>query len=1315
MGKLRLQLLGAFRLQSAAGEPVLFPTKKSKALLAYLALAGEHPHGRSLLANLFWEEASERQARESLRQALSLLRKTLLPFLAQPIVSEGDTIGLDASALHVDALEFMRLAEENHPEAQEQAANLYVGELLEGLNLHAPEFDRWLSAKRQSFHEKAVDVLNRLVAQHIASGNLGSAAYVATRLLTLDPLRESSHRALMELYGKQGRYAAALRQYQICADILARELNVEPEPKTTALYREIRALRNAPRGSVSKAAQSKRATEDVEEAKRQTTRQLERRQITILCCEISGIDALSADLDPEELVNIASQCRRHCAAAVERFGGHIEQFSGDRFTALFGFPKAHEHSAEEAVRAGLAVCAELRGLRPDAPQGLAAQIGIATSPVVAGELRDDQADAAPLALIGEAPRIANLLQTIAPRGAVLIAGRTKDLIKDLFTCSLFTTPVSANGAAPESFWQVLEEAHSATRFAALHRGDGLRFVGRENELGELLDLWQDAKRGEGRIAFVTGEPGIGKSRLAIELQKRIAPEPHSELLFQCSPFYTDSTLYPFIDELERAADLHSATGAEERLDKLAALLSSYAPASADITPLFAQLLSIPFEGRYPRLTLSPPQRRRKTLAALLDRAQSFAGHVPSLVVFEDCQWADASSLELLDLMADRIRTQPVLLLITSRPGFEPSWGGLAHVREVSLDRMTDSDARSLIQNVSGEQALPVGVVDQIVARTDGIPLFLEEMTQAVLESTSASQPESGNGLHSGAPSLPIPTTLQDLLTDRLDRLGETKQTAQIAAVIGREFSQELLRIVAGASADRVNDDLRRLVSSGLVFEQPSQSGRSFAFKHALVRDTAYQSLLKGRRQQLHAGIAGAIREAFPAMEQSHPELVARHLTDAGMIAPALGYWLKAGMQAFSRSANREAIAHLEHGLELVSALQGFAERQRWERQLLAVMGPAVMAVEGYAAAKSQRVFEKAWDLIDGECPPAERLRIVCGLWNLRSQQGELAAALPLAEEFLALSQASNLGVELGNCMMGINLSAMGDFEVAHRHLLEVVESFRRGTQTPAVIFGIDELILAHCYLARVLWSLGYPDKAAQTATAGFALARQGASSVSVALSFVARLFLNVQNPEAGGSEQLIKDAMAHAVEHELPPFQNWFAFWGAAIRLRQGHAAKALPVMQATIANADSKQNWLFRPFQLGCVAEAFLQLGDTQRALAAIDNAIDTAEATGEKQSEANLYRVKGEILSTLERPRDADDAFHTGFAIARRQKAPMEELRLALSMIRSQPVGSHADDARTVLATLYETFEEGFDWPDLRAARAVLGQSGKVTARRC
>jgi tetratricopeptide (TPR) repeat protein len=414
------------------------------------------------------------------------------------------------------------------------------------------------------------------------------------------------------------------------------------------------------------------------------------------------------------------------------------------------------------------------------------------------------------------------------------------------------------------------------------------------------------------------------------------------------------------------------------------------------------------------------------------------------------------------------------------------------------------------------------------------------------------------------------------------------------------------------------------------------------------------------------------------------------------------------MQALSRSANRESIAHLEHGLELVPGLGTPADRRRWERQLLALMGPAVMAVEGYAAAKSQRVFEKAWELIDENCPPAERLRIVCGLWNLRSQQGELAAAMPLAEEFLALSRASNLGVELGNCMMGINLSAMGDFAGAYRHLQEVMESFDRGTQAPAVLFNVDELVLAHCYMARVLWSLGYPDRAAETATNGFALARQGATSVSVALAFVARLFLHTQNPEAGGGEQLIGQAMAHAVEHELPPFQNWFAFWGAAIRLRQGHAAPALPIMQATIANADSKQNWLFRPFQLGCVAEALLQLGDAPRALFTIDNAIATAEATGEKQSEAGLYRVKGEILCALQRPADAEEAFNAGLSIARQQQARMEELRLALAMVRAERAGCPIDHARAVLEKVYGGFEEGFDYPDLRAARDVLGGNG-------
>ena len=999
---------------------------------------------------------------------------------------------------------------------------------------------------------------------------------------------------------------------------------------------------------------------------------------------------------------VAAQCRHRCSTVIERFGGHIEGFSGDRFTALFGFPKADEHSAEEAVCAALALSAQVRGPQTMPPETVATRIGIATSPVVAGEFNEDKAEAA-LALIGEAPRIANLLQTIAPRHTILIAGRTKDLVKDLFRCSLFTEPVFADSAASDSFWQVLGETRSATRFTVLHRPDRSPFTGREAELKDLLDCWRKAKAGEGGIVFLTGEPGIGKSRLALELQKQITPQPHSELFFQCSPFHANSVLYPFIRELERAADFYDADDAGEKLAKLAALLSTYAPAAQDIVPLFAQLLSISSEGHYPRLTLSPAQQRRKTLGALLDRVESFARRGPLLVAFEDCQWADASSLELLDLLVDRIRALPALLLITSRPGFEPAWGGLGHVRQMTLDRMTDGDARTLVQNLSSGRTPPSGVVDRIVAKTDGIPLFLEEMTEAVLESEFADG-SGGEAFHGGDREFAIPATLHDLLMARLDRLGDAKATAQIAAVIGREFSDELLRAVMGPAADRLDDDLDLLGSSGLIFEQPSQSGRSFAFKHALVRDTAYQSLLKGRRQQLHGAIAGAIREAFPAVEKNHPELVARHFTDAGLIAPAVGYWLKAGMHAFSRSANREAIAHLEHGLDLVPALDAPADRRRWERQLLTVMGPAVMAVEGYAAEKSQRVFEKAHELIDEDCPVVERLRIICGLWMLRVQQGCVTTALPLAEEFMDLARQSNLGLELGNCLMGINFSSMGQFEKAHRHLLDVVESFRLDAHTPAAIFGIDELCFAQTYLARVLWSMGYPEQAAAAALMAYELAQRGASSVSVALAFVARLFLNAQNPEAGDSEALIEDAMAHAVEHELPPFQNWFAFFGAAIRLRQGHAAEALPVMQATIANAESKQNWLFRPFQLGCVAEAFLQLGDAGRALTAIDNAIDTGHATGEKQSEANLYRVKGEILTALARPLEAERAFQTGLAIARRQKARMEELRIALSMVRSNQAAGGADNASATLAHVYATFDEGFNLRDLRAARAVL-----------
>jgi DNA-binding SARP family transcriptional activator len=1299
MGKLRLQLLGAFRLQGPAGEPMVLPTKKSKALLAYLALAGGQLRSRSSLASLLWDESAEPQARESLRQTLSQLRKTLLPSHAHPIISEGDAIVLDPSVLYVDAVEFAQFAAATEPDAHAHAANLFSGELLEGFDLHAPDFDRWLSAARQEFHEQAVDLLSRLLAHYLASGNLERAASVATRLLALDPLRESSHRALMELYSKQGRYAAALRQYQVCADVLSRELNVEPEPRTTALYREIRAQRNAPREPASEIARSRPENADFGDAPPRSARPLERRQITILTCEIAGLDALSAELEPEDLVDVATRCRHQCAAIIERFGGHIERFPGDRFTALFGFPKADEHSAEQAVRAGLALTVEVRGPETVPSGRVSTRVGIATSPVVAGEFSEDKAEAA-LALIGEAPRIANLLQTVAPQNSVMIAGRTKDLVKDLFECVAIPEPVFVDSAESDPFWRVLAETRSASRFTAMHRPDRSPFIGREAELEDLLDRWRKAQRGEGQIAFITGEPGIGKSRLTLELQKQIASQPHSALFYQCSPFHADSALYPFIRELERAADFHHTNDAKEKRDKLAALLSTYASAAQDIAPLFAQLLSIPSESDYRQLTLSPAQHRRKTLSALLDRVASFARREPALVVFEDGHWADASSLEVLDLLVDRIRSLPVLLLVTSRPSFEPAWSGLEHVRQVTLEKMIDRNARALIQHLSLRRNLPVRIVDQIVEKTDGIPLFLEELTQMVLEFEFAAEPDGAEVLRS-ASDFAIPATLHDSLMARLDRLGEAKATAQIAAVIGREFSAELLRAVAGPSARRLDDDLAQLASSGLIFQQAPASGGSFIFKHGLVRDVAYQSLLKGRRQQIHGAIASAIRESFPAVEQNHPELVARHLTEAGVILPAMDYWIKAGMLAISRSAYREAVAHLEHGLELVPALSSPADKRRCERGLLAAMGPAVMALKGYAASKGQHVFERASELIDADCPADEKLRILCGLWNLRFHRGELASALALAQQTLKLAREAGIGIDLGNCLMGQNLSAMGEFEAARHHLSEVIDCFRAGRRNPPVLFGVDESVLALVYMTRVLWALGYPEQAAATAEEAMMLARNGTNSVSVAVALIGRMFMAVQCPQSEGTEALIEEATAHADEHGLPLFQNWVAFFGAAIRLRQGRAAEALPQMHAAIAAADGALSRQFRPFQLGCVAEAHLRLGDAGQALATIDNAILMAETTEERQSQVGLHRLRGEILLALERPFEAAREFQRALSLARRQGARAEELRVALSMVRSK---RDMERGRTALLQIYATFTEGLDLPDQSAARAAL-----------
>ena len=641
----------------------------------------------------------------------------------------------------------------------------------------------------------------------------------------------------------------------------------------------------------------------------------ERRQVTVMFSDLVGSTALSARMDPEDLREVISAYQKCVAETVGRFGGFVAKYMGDGVLVYFGYPQAHEDDAERAVRAGLELIAAASSLKTHA--ALQTRVGIATGLVVVGDLIGSGASQEQ-AIVGETPNLAARLQTMAESNSVVIAESTRRLLGNLFELEELGAKNLKGVEGPVRAWAALRPASVESRFEAMHASALTELVGREEELELLLRRWSRAKTGEGQVVLLSGEPGIGKSRLTAALLERIAAEPHTRLRYFCSPQHTDSALYPIISQMERASGFTHNDTAQAKLDKLDALLALSSTKRNDVA-LLAEMLSLPNDGRYPALELAPQQRRQRTIEALTAQMEALSRQRPVLMIFEDAHWADPTSLEAFSRAVDRTRTLGVLLIVTYRSDFEPPWIGRPHVTALTLNRLGERDIAAIIDGVTGNKSLPSSIRQDIVERTDGIPLFVEEMTKAVLE---AGGEEGAERAVAGIPSssIAVPATLHASLMARLDRLGPAKEVSQIGAAIGREFSYTLLEAVAGKPKAELALALDRLVAAGLLFRQGLPPQATYLFKHALVQDAAYGTLLREPRRALHARIAETIESRFVEIAESQPELLARHYTEAGLIEKAVSLWGKAGQRSLERSATLEAVAQLTRALDQIAAL-----------------------------------------------------------------------------------------------------------------------------------------------------------------------------------------------------------------------------------------------------------------------------------------------------------------------------------------------------------------------------------------------------------
>jgi class 3 adenylate cyclase len=821
-----------------------------------------------------------------------------------------------------------------------------------------------------------------------------------------------------------GQYEASFRSAEIDAEILPELTDQDLEKLGVPLGHRKRLLKAIASLGVAEQTEAKTPT-----SIRPRTDVAERRQVTVMLSDLVGSTALSGRMDPEDLREIISAYQKCVAETVQRFGGFVAKYMGDGVLVYFGYPQAHEDDAERAVRAGLELVAAVGALKTHA--ALQTRVGIATGLVVVGDLIGS-GPSQEQAIVGETPNLAARLQGVAEPTTVVIADSTRRLVGNLFELQDMGLKELKGISGLVRAWAALRPSSVESRFEALHAGGLTELVGREEELELLLRRWSKAKSGEGQTVLLSGEPGIGKSRLTAALLERVAPEPHRRLRYFCSPQHTDSALYPIISQMERAAGFAHDDTPQAKLDKLDALLAQSFTPTQDAA-LIAEMLSLQNDGRYPVIELTAQQRRQKTLEALAAQLEALSRSNPVLMIFEDVHWIDPTSLEVLGRTVDRLRTLGVLLIVTYRPEFDPPWIGRPYVTALNLNRLGEREIAVMIEQVTGNKSLSESIRQDIIERTDGIPLFVEEMTKAVLEAGSDSASE-----HMAAavpsPALAVPASLHASLMARVDRLGPAKEVAQTGAAIGREFPYALLAAVARKPERELISALDRLTQAGLLFRQGVPPHATYLFKHALVQDAAYGTLLRDARRALHARIAETLESQFAEIAESQPELLARHCTEASLIEKAASLWGKAGQRSLARSALVEAAEQFKRALGQIATLPATPALRREEINLQVALITPLIHIKGYAAPETKAAAERGRLLIEqaealGEAPEDRMLLFsaLYGLWIASYVAFDGDVMHSNATQFLALAEkdGATVPIMVGHRLMGISLLCTG--------------------------------------------------------------------------------------------------------------------------------------------------------------------------------------------------------------------------------------------------------------------------------------------------
>jgi class 3 adenylate cyclase/tetratricopeptide (TPR) repeat protein len=1024
----------------------------------------------------------------------------------------------------------------------------------------------------------------------------------------------------------------------------------------------------------------------------------ERRQLTALFCDIVNSTAMASTLDPEEYQDIIRDFAACCTAVVRPFEGHVAELRGDGALIFFGYPRSHGDEPERAIRAALGIVEAIGKTVTARGAPLQVRIGVAT-----GVMAIDESIVNKPAVAGEAVVLAARLQEIAEPDTVVISQLTRSLAGDFFAAADLGARELKGFAEPIAAWRVSATKTMPSRFKALHHAEQSAFVGRVRERQTIMEAWQLARRGTGRVVTIAGEAGIGKSRLIRDVRDSLREESWAVEYF-CSPYHATTALYPVTDRIARA-NFRAEDTAEHKVDALRKMLAAAGRDYEAHLPWLATLMSLPDQGAAQSGT--PQQRKQKIFEAIFWWIAGHARKNPLLVIVEDAHWCDPTSIELLQMLAERASSIPLMVIVSVRTPFDAGWMRHRNVVPVALDRLDDDEASAIVTSVAGARGLPSVMVEQILEKTDGIPLFIEEFTKMVLGSTDEGERMPADALA----GLKLPATLQDSLAARLDQLAPDKHVAQCAAVIGREFRHDILSAVSILPAQALQGSLDRLIEAGLVFAQPDAR---YLFKHAMVRDAAYDGLLRRDRRRLHAEVAAALERLSPAQARQEPELLAHHYTEAGLVPQALRYWGVAALRAMQRSANLEAIAHTGKAFELLATLPDTRERRVHELGLRFLSGGALWAAKGFASPEVEQTFLRAQELAAEVGDAAQTVVALRGLFGCYYARGELTRALAQGKAVKAVSQRSGSRGDLtvGHMEVGSILFWRGELDAARRELEAAILLYDPAEQRARLLSTqIDPGANARYHLSWTLWTLGFPDQALASVDRAVEAGREIAQPLTLAMALFWRAVVELSRGEIAAAAADVAELRAVTSEFHILYLGATTTVLEGALLIEQDQVQAGIARIEQAFAEFKDQRAGLGRPWTLALVADGCLRGGMIAEGLATVEAAFAAVSAHGEAHWEAELHRLKGELLLAQASfdPCEAQACMREALAVARRQGARALELRAASSLTRMLQSGGDAQAGRALLGEVLAGFREGFATRDVMEAQRLAASDGR------